>query len=265
MPEVCDSFQNFTTEQSLTYYRHRGERILDFLRCVAKERRCIIAYSAIRGVRNDAKHPFRNSTQVIGRDGEVIGVYDKNHIVNTMEYGYGIAYGTEAKIIKSDIGKLACAICFDLNFNTLYERYKPQKPNLIIFSSMYHGGLKQQQWAYELGAYFAGAIGGQQCRILNPFGETVAASTNYYDYTTGRVNLDYVMAHMDFNHEIFPKLKQKYGSGVTIHDPGYVGAVLISSERDDMTAADMAKEFGVELLGDYWKRSLKHRKDHIVK
>ena len=74
-----------------------------------------------------------------------------------------------------------------------------KKPDLIIFSSMYHGGIVQQEWAYNCRAYFAGAICGCQSRILNPFGEECATSTNYQDYITGRINLDYALAHIDRN------------------------------------------------------------------
>ncbi|MCL2517346.1 MAG: carbon-nitrogen hydrolase family protein [Oscillospiraceae bacterium] len=263
MPEASDRFAGFSIEQTSEYYLVRGEKILNFLCETAKKNHCNIAYSAIRNIWEDKKFPFRNSTQIIGRDGNIVGIYDKNHVVIPECDDCDIAYGKEAKVIESDIGKLACAICFDLNFNCLYERYKPQNPDLIVFCSQYHGGLKQQQWAFELRSYFASAISGDQSRILNPYGETVAASTNYYDYTTAKVNLDYTMAHIDFNNGKFIELKKKYGEGVTIYDPGYVGSVLITCEHDDMTVMDMIKEFDIELFDDYMERSLKHRETNL--
>ena len=54
-------------------------------------------------------------------------------------------------------------------------------------------------------------------------------------------------------------MKEKYGPKVTITDPGYLGSVLIASEDERMTAADMVREFKIELLDDYLKRSLTHR------
>jgi len=263
-PEACDSYANFTPEQDRIYYKFRGEKILNYLCDAAKKNHCNIAYSATRNISDDEKYPFRNSTQIIGRDGKVIGVYDKNHIMVEENTQCDTAYGTEAKVIDSDIGKIACMICFDLNFNVLLEKYKTQKPDLILFSSWYHGGLKQQEWAYECGSYFASAIAGTQSRIINPFGEVIASTTNYNNFATGKVNLDCTLAHLSYNWNKFIEMKKKYGEGVTIHDPGYFGIALITCERDDMTVMDMIKEFDIELFDDYLERALKHRDANLV-
>jgi len=38
-----------------------------------------------------------------------------------------------------------------------------------------------------------------------------------------------------------------------------LGSVLITSETEEFTASEAAREFGIELLDDYWKRALAHR------
>jgi hypothetical protein len=57
-------------------------------------------------------------------------------------------------------------------------------------------------------------------------------------------------------------MKKKYGRGVTIAEPGNLGCVLITCNRDDMTVKDMVEEFDIELLDDYWERALKHRAEN---
>lgn len=231
VPEACDRFAGFTDEENTLYYTVRADRICDVFRQIAKENKCYVAYSAIRSVPEDPHFPFRNSTQLIDRSGEVMGVYDKNHLVPMELDDRKIAYGQEAPVFELDFGRVCCAICFDLNFDELLERYRIQSPDLILFSSFYHGGLRQQQWAYACRSYFAGAIAGEQSRILNPFGETVAATTNYQDYVTTEINLDCAMVHIDENWEKCMAAKQKYGRLLQIHDPGYVGSVLLSYEE----------------------------------
>ena len=44
-----------------------------------------------------------------------------------------------------------------------------------------------------------------------------------------------------------------------IHDPGYLGAALISSESEEFTVKDVIKDFGLETLDDYFSRCLAHR------
>ena len=265
LPEVCDRYPGFSKEQRLNYYNLRGDRIRDFLCDMARKNHFNIAYSASRNIPGDKEHPFRNSTQIIGRDGSIAGIYDKYFLVPIEHDDYGIDYGNDAKVIQTDIGNLACAICFDLNFNELLELYRGQKPELVVFCSQYHGGLKQAQWAYELGCYFAGAIdkNAGYSGILNPYGEVVARTTNYQDYITGKINLDYEIAHIDENSEKFLALKNKYGEGVAIYDPGHVGSVLITCERDDISAYDMLKEFGIRNCRDYLNWARGHRAENV--
>lgn len=263
LPEACDRYHHFSMEERLAYYRCRGNRIRDYLRQVAKENHCYIAYSACREVPEDTELPYRNSTQIIGRDGEIVGIYDKNHLVPTELEKGKIRYGTEVPVFQLDFGRVACAICFDLNYDELLYRYAEQKPDLIIFSSMYHGGITQQNWAYTCRAYFAGAIYGNPSRILNPFGETVATSTNYYPFITGTVNMDYAVIHIDRNGPKYYAAKQKYGDKLIVHDPGFIGAVMLTYEDTDQTVMDIIKEFDMELLDEYFDYCRAHRNAHI--
>ena len=74
VPEACDRFPSFTMEQRKRYYQHRGDRIRDFYRQVARKNHCYIAYSACRWLPEETTLPYRNSTQIIGRDGEIVGI-----------------------------------------------------------------------------------------------------------------------------------------------------------------------------------------------
>ena len=264
VPEACDRFPSFTMEQRKRCYQHRGDRIRDFYRQVARKNHCYIAYSACRWLPEETTLPYRNSTQIIGRDGEIVGIYDKNHLVPAELDNGEIAYGTEAPVFQLDFGRVGCAICFDLNFDELMRRYAEQKPDLLIFSSMYHGGLSQEYWAYSCRSYFAGAICNDQSRILNPFGETVASTTNYYNFITGKVNLDYALVHIDYNDPKYRAAKEKYGDRLIIHDPGHIGAVMLTYEGTDRTVKDIIREFDIMLLDDYFNGCRAHRAEHTA-
>ena len=162
--------------------------------------------------------------------------------------------------------KRPCVICYDLNFTDLLNRYAVQKPDILVFSSMYHGGLMQSYWAYQCRSYFVGAMGPREIpsEIRNPLGEVVASSTNYFDYTVATINLDRKLVHLDNNWDHLKRLKEKYGDSVTITDPGKLGPVLITSEHETVSAEEMTKEFGMELLDDYFNRSIEVRDKKIV-
>ena len=255
LPEACDRYPAHSMAERLGYYRARGNQVREFFGDVAREHRCHIAYSAAREMPDGT---WRNSTQVIGRDGQVLGTYNKNHVVVTETTEGGILCGRDAPVIECDFGRVGCAICFDLNFDEIRLKYVRAKPDLILFSSMYHGGLMQGYWAYSCRAHLVTSIAGPPSAILSPVGNVLASTTNYFDFVTARVNLDCQVVHLDFNWQKLEAMKAKHGPRVSIYDPGYLGAVLIASESDEKTIDDLVEEFEIERLDDYWARSLAH-------
>jgi hypothetical protein len=196
---------------------------------------------------------------ILDRKGDTAGIYNKNHVVIEERTVQNILYGKEAPLIECDFGRVACAICFDLNFDELRLKYAAAKPDLIVFCSMYHGGLMQRYWAYSCRAHFVGAIHNNPCAVISPVGEILASSTNYQDYVTTTVNLDCRVCHFDYNGQRFREIKKKYGPQVKITDPGYLGSVLVSSETEALTVDQVIDEFHVEGLDDYFARALAHR------
>ena len=261
VPEKCDCPRNWPLAKQHEYYEIRKNQVLDIFTQTAKEHNCYIVYAAIRKTDDGDWH---NSSVVIDRRGNLAGTYHKNHLMIEEATEGSILYGKDVSIIQCDFGRVACAICFDLNFDQLRLKYATAKPDLLIFSSNYHGGeLMQAYWAYSCRCHFVGAVTGLPCQIRNPFGEVLGSSTNYRDYTVGMVNLDCCLAHYDGNWDKLKTLKAHYGTQVNIHDPGQIGSVLISSLVEDKTATELAREFEIELLDDYFARSLGHRDTFI--
>lgn len=253
--EACDRPANLSVAEKREYYHARGLTVLDHMRAIAKREGVNIAYSS--------DHPgedgrLRNRTSFIGRDGEICGFYNKNHLVWEENTEYGIPFGKDAPVVQMDFGTVAGVTCFDLNFDELREKYAKSRPELLVFCSMYHGGFVQQQWAYSCRSWFVGAVCSLPCAVISPVGEIVAQSTNYFPYVNHTINLDYAVAHLDYNWDKLDALRSKYKNGVTVRDPGLLGSVLITSECG-VPAAEMVKEFEIELLDDYMARSLKHR------
>ena len=113
----------------------------------------------------------------------------------------------------------------------------------------------QGYWAYSCRSYFIGAVSGGECTVVNPLGQTVATSTNYYNYVTASINTDYCVAHLDGNRAKIEKLKSEYGPSVSVYDPGKLGSVLITSQTDAVSAQQMARKFEIEPLDSYFERS----------
>jgi len=257
VPEACDRPSGLSREKLRQYYTVRKDQVQNFFAETARQNNCYMVYSAHREMPDGTQ---RNSSVLIDRNGDVAGIYNKNH-PTIGEIEKGILCGRDAPVIECDFGRVAMAICFDLNFDELRLKYVKAKPDLIIFSSMYHGGLMQAYWAYSCRCHFVGAIAGRATpsEIRNPLGQVVASNTNYFDFAVATVNLDSALVHLDYNWERLRKLKAKYGPKVKITDPGCLGAVLVASEHETVSVDEMIKEFEIEMLDDYFARALTHR------
>ena len=255
--EDCDNYPLYTTEESLAYYECRGERIRDFFAEEARANHCYIAYCAYRSAGDGS---WRNCMELIGRNGECAGTYNKNYPVPEETLLGRLRAGREAHVLETDFGKVAMVICFDLNFVELLEKYREQQPDLILFSSVYHGGLMQKVWASRCDAYFIGAVCDDECSVVNPLGETVALSSNYFSHVTAALNLDYQVLHLDGNRKKLEAAKLRYGRDITVFDPGHLGRVLLTSRHPERSSAEIAAEFDMELWRDYYRRSREHRR-----
>jgi len=261
VPEYCDRTSGLTGKRLFEYYEARGDRVQDFFAEVAKKNRCYITYPAVRKQEDGT---WRNSISLLDRTGAVAGVYRKNH-PTIGEIEQGILPESEAPMIECDFGRVALVICFDLNFDALRLKYVKAKPDLLVFCSMYHGGLMQSYWAYSCRSHFVGAIE-RKCdsEIYNPLGKLVASNTNYFDFAVATVNLDCELAHLDCNGDRLKSLKKRYGPAVTITDPGQLGAVLITSSHESIGAEEMMDEFKIERLDDYFSRAMKYREEQMA-
>jgi len=252
VPECCDRYEQHGSQEAREYCEARGGRVLDAFADVAGTHRCYLTYPAARLL---ADGTWRNSIQIIDRSGQVVGTYDKHHpLVSELEDG--AVAGGKPSLIECDFGRVACAICFDLNFDALRLHYARLKPDLVVFCSVYHGGLMQQYWAYSCRAHLVSAVSGLPGHVISPVGRVLASTTNYHDFVTVGVNLDCCVVHLDCNSDALRNLKRAYGEKVTIFDPGLLGSVLVTSEAEDKTACEMLGEFGVEQVDDYFARSL---------
>ncbi len=255
LPECCDRPSSLSLEDRNVYYRNRGRRVAEALAAIARENHCYLAYPHVRDLEDGSR---RNSIELFDREGRSLGYYDKHFPVISETADGKVLPGAAARIFDCDFGRVGGAICFDLNFDEIRSQYAALRPDLILFSSMYHGGLMQGYWAYSCRAHLVTCIAGLQSGVISPVGHPLAMTTNYFNHVTTTINLDCAVAHLDGNWDKLDAMKEKYGPRVSVFDPGYLGAVLVSSETDEFTVRQVVEEFEIELLDDYFARSIAH-------
>lgn len=259
LPELCDRPSGMTSKAWYGQQTFWGAP--DYIREIARNNHCYIAFPTL--TKPDGH--YRNAIVMVDREGNVMGEYHKvNPTIGEME-DTGILAGRHPAVFDCDFGRVGCAICFDLCFQELAWQYRELKPDLMIFCSMYHGGFVQQVWAYNTLSHFAFATPSPvtPSGIMNPVGELLAHTTNYQSHITAIVNLDCCATFLGLNAGKLKAAKKKYGSRIQISDPGYVGAVLLTSETDEFTAEDVFREFEIEPVRTYFDRVRAVRQNHL--
>lgn len=262
LPEACDQLNDMPAEEVCAYYACRGNKLIDALSQIARENQCYIAAGVVRDAPDGNRY---NSCVMIDRSGNVMGYYDKNYITSQEERDYHIVSGSDIAVFPCDFGTVGAVICFDLNFEELRRKYRDAKCDIVVFPSRFDGGMLCNIFAHETASYFVSCSSGgtRSAVVMDPLGYSRVTSTNYYPFVVSEINLDYKICHLDGNREKFSAAKRKYGEKVKIHDNGFIGTVILSSESADFTAQDIVDEFAIELREDYFARARMTRKHNL--
>lgn len=249
LPELCDWPEGMPMEAYLANAQN-GNAALAFARQAAQEHKMWIAFPTVYKGENGK---LRNSCLLLNRQGETECVYSKIHLTQG-ERQAGLEPGTEPVAHRCELGNVGFAICFDLNYTDLAQRYRELGTNLLLFPSLFHGGLLQSIWAFSARSWLLGSCGGLEATVVMPTGEYAARSTEYYTELTHTVNLDYALLHLDFNKPKLERALRRYQDKIKVHDPGRMASVLLMSESDSVPISQLVREYALETLDTYLAR-----------
>jgi len=199
-----------------------------------------------------------NSAVLIGRDGGVVGVYHKVY-PTISEIEAGVRPGEAPVTFETDLGRVGMAICFDLNFDDVFEAYRRERVKVVFFPSAYPGGLQVLMRAHQCACYFVTALLREGSMIVDPLGRVLAVSSDYSPVISVRVNLDFEVLHLDYNVAKVKRAKERYGARIAVEVSGPEGVMMLTSHSDEVSALDVVREFGMELRDEYFERSREAR------
>ena len=254
LPEICDMWAGLKTAgEKHNWIEKRGDKILNAFREYAKKHKTYIIYPAYRQLGNKR---YQNSAFVIDREGDVVGRYDKLR-PTVRDIAFGAVPGKAPVAVDTDFGRIAMLICFDLNFWELLDSYIALKPDILLFSSYYHGDFMLKVWAYKCRAHLvASTIGSLPKEVVSPCGTTLRLEEDYEWTLSEMINTNCKVVHLDFNQAGIQAARAKYGRKIKVDTAGSVGAVTMYSEDPALPIENVLKEFNIELWDDYYKRSV---------
>jgi predicted amidohydrolase len=226
--------------------------LLNAYRAFAERNHCCVAGS----VKLEDKGKIYNALAFIGPQGEWLGDYRKNFLTGG-ELQAGLTPGDAPAVVATPVGRLGGVICFDLNFDELRDAYRLLKPDVLCFSSYFHGEHLQRNWAYQCRCFLAAACKDNSSDIVDPLGRIVASTNFYGRIAWARVNLDRFVMHQDRNNARFADIRRKYGNQVQIDVAMALGVAVLYSLDNRRSAVEIAREFELIAIDDYFNDSRK--------
>jgi beta-ureidopropionase len=205
---------------------------------------------------------MRNTSAFINRQGQVVGKYHKvQPTIGEMEKG--IIPGTESPAFSLDIGPVGAAICFDLKFAEVAQMLAASRPRLCVFSSMFIGGARLQEWARNLGCYVLSSVPSHSY-IVDMSGRVLAETGSEIDQVRAGlmppiastvINMDRCFFHLDYNQDHLQAIVARYGAGVEIEICYPEAHFTLASALPDVTVDEIIAEYGLEPWPDYLDRA----------
>jgi omega-amidase len=150
-----------------------------------------------------------NTCPIIGKDGRLLGTYDKIHLFPPFEEDRYLTPGTKLPIIKTSFGQLGVMICFDIRFPETARSLTLQGAQMIICPAEFPVE-RISVWATLLraraienqvvvvGCNSVGSDGnnvfGGRSAIINPEGKTLAQADDSPQLIDAVVDLDQITA-----------------------------------------------------------------------
>jgi len=208
----------------------------------------------------------RNSSVLVGRDGKIAGVYQKNYPTHG-ELDRGIVPGTETPVFETDFGRVGLCICFDLNYWEVGLGLCENEAELVIWSSMWDGARMLTRWAIEFGFHMGGLYSGRSTFVDVCGREIVSVKRDLTDrvgrspVVTANLDLDRRLLHHDGNVGRLKPLFEKYGPTAAYAEwKGEECLLIFGSQLPDRSSDELIEEFNLEPMRDYLARVRRDRK-----
>lgn len=199
-----------------------------------------------------------NSAVVIDRSGDIVGVYDKIHPVTTSSdytvFEDGSTPGFEAKVFDLDFGRIGIQICFDIGFPETWQTLADKNARMVVWCSAYNGGFALQVYAYLHHYYVVSSVRSDNSKIIDPLGNILAETDTLKNVAVHDVNLDFTVAHYDFNYSIPDKIMKLYSNRVEVRSSLDDGLFLVEPIDPTITVEQLQRELGFESAYRYYQR-----------
>jgi predicted amidohydrolase len=245
LPEHCQGFdeRNQTTLETLD-----GPTITAMAKLALKHRTYIVCPID----RRDGDLRF-NSAVLLDRRGQVVCIYDKVYPVYQQEClsKPPVQPGEFARVYQADFGRVGLAICFDVNWTSLWRKLSNLRADLVVFPSWFSAGRLLQAQAIEYNYYVISSTRVPDCLVYDLDGELLVHdhenAGNGLNITRTQLDLDRCLFARDLNMpNKLDRLLQAHGDDIEREKwLPMEGWFVLRAKRPGVSAKELAKQYGL--------------------
>lgn len=216
------------------------------------------AYLIVGTVLKEESGGFSNAAVLLDREGRVAGVYRKVHAVADKEGDTcegGVTPGRELPVFACDFGRLAIAICFDMNFDEVWEVYGRKGAEIVAWPTQSPQTVLPRCRARTYGYYLVSSTWRDNASVFDPTGDIVAQITEPERVLATEVDLTYVLLGWQPKLEGGQLLRDRYREAVGYRYRESEDIGIFWSNDPARPIMQMVRESGLELWSDCLARS----------
>jgi hypothetical protein len=197
-----------------------------------------------------------NKGLVFGRDGKLVGSYDKMHPVGS-EALSGVTPGAHPGTFDLDFGRIGVSICFDINWPSIWEELAASRIDIACWLSAYDGGFPLRSYAWQHQYPIVSSVLSYHARLYDITGEETTLTSRWQRVGFLELNLDRALFHTDNQMHKLIEIQAKYGALVRLKTLTEEHLFTLESLDQRVTLADIIAEFELETFRDYIDRCSK--------
>jgi apolipoprotein N-acyltransferase len=189
-----------------------------------------------------------NAAILVGRKGEVVGIYRKVHLVVSLEHGTmegGATPGDALPVFQCDFGKLGIQICYDMNFADGWAQLARRGAELIAWPSQSPQTSQPAFRARQQRCYIVSSTWRHNASIFEPTGKIAAQITPPQRILVEELDLSYAILPWSSKLGNGAALKQAYGDKVGFHYYEDEDLGIFWSNDPGITVGEMVRSIGV--------------------
>ncbi|MBN2583083.1 MAG: carbon-nitrogen hydrolase family protein [Planctomycetes bacterium] len=200
-----------------------------------------------------------NSAVLLGRDGAVLGRYDKMHGIEWPEGSGAIEHcctpGARAATFDLDFGRVGVQICFDLLYDDGWQALEEAGAEIVLWPSAYEGVAHLGYRSWRHGYYVVSCPWRPPCGIYDPSGHQLAhAGPRDEHVLVETIDLAWRLMPWKSAKDRAKALAAKYGDRVTIHYRHHEDVWLLWSNDSAWPVDRICREEDLEPLRPYLER-----------